>query len=62
MQDIRWKQRFENFENAYLFLNKSVQLGTYDELQSAGLVQSFESLLNSLGKRLKIINSLWAYL
>lgn len=42
MQDIRWKQRFDNFQKAYTFLKKSVQQGTYNELQAAGLVQSFE--------------------
>lgn len=36
MQDIRWKQRFENFEKAYIFLKKSVQKDSYDELQAAG--------------------------
>lgn len=40
--DIRWKQRFENFERAYLFLKKSVELGKYDDLQRAGLIQAFE--------------------
>lgn len=41
-EDVRWKQRFENFEKAYLFLKEAVALGQYDKLQQAGLVQSFE--------------------
>ena len=53
MQDIRWKQRFENFQKAYQFLKKSVELGTYDELQAAGLVQSFEFTFELAWKTLK---------
>ena len=41
-QVIRWKQRFQNFEKAFLFLKKATELPALDELQSAGLIQSFE--------------------
>ncbi|MBA2369160.1 MAG: nucleotidyltransferase substrate binding protein [Candidatus Protochlamydia sp.] len=51
--DIRWKQRFQNFQKAFLFLQRSAQLGTYDELQSAGLVQSFEFTFELAWKTLK---------
>ena len=53
MQDIRWKQRLSNFQKAYLFLKKSVQQGSYDELQAAGLVQSFEFNFELAWKTLK---------
>jgi len=52
-KDIRWKQRFQNFERAFLFLNKSCKLETYDELQGAGLVQSFEFTFELAWKTLK---------
>lgn len=52
-KDIRWKQRFQNFEKAFIFLDKSCKLETYDELQSAGLVQSFEFTFELAWKTLK---------
>lgn len=52
MQDVRWKQRFQNFEKAYLFLKKATERLTLDELQAAGLIQTFEL---SPGKLSKII-------
>lgn len=52
-KDIRWKQRFENFEKAFLFLEKATKLGKYDELQAAGLVHSFEFTFELAWKTLK---------
>lgn len=52
-KDIRWKQRFENFEKAFLFLEKATKLGKYDELQAAGLVHSFEFTVELALKTLK---------
>ncbi len=52
-QDIRWKQRFQNFENAFLFLKKARKLESYDELQRAGLIQSFEFTFELAWKTLK---------
>lgn len=52
-QDVRWKQRFQNFEKAYLFLEKAVGMKKYDELQQAGLVQSFEFTFELSWKTLK---------
>ena len=52
-QDIRWKQRFQNFERAFIFLSKSCKLEFYDELQGAGLVQSFEFTFELAWKTLK---------
>jgi nucleotidyltransferase substrate binding protein (TIGR01987 family) len=52
-QDIRWKQRFDNLHNAYAFLEKAVNVGTYDELQAAGLVQTFEFTFELSWKTLK---------
>ena len=52
-EDVRWKQRFQNFERAFLFLKKSCNLGVYDELQGAGLVQSFHFTFELAWKTLK---------
>lgn len=52
-KDVRWKQRFQNFERVFLFLKKAAALGAYDELQGAGLVQSFEFTFELGWKTLK---------
>jgi len=52
-QDIRWKQRFQNFERAFLFLKKAVERTELDELQAAGLIQSFEFTFELAWKTLK---------
>jgi nucleotidyltransferase substrate binding protein (TIGR01987 family) len=43
-QDIRWKQRFENFENAFLRFQEAVEnhKHTMDDLIKAGIIQRFE--------------------
>ena len=40
--DIRWKQRFQNFERAFLFFQTAVDQGSYSPIEVGGLVQSFE--------------------
>jgi len=52
-KDIRWKQRFHNFEKAYLFLKKATDLSVLDDLQTAGLIQSFEFTFELAWKTLK---------
>ena len=52
-KDIRWKQRFQNFEKAYLFLKKGTELLSLDDLQAAGLIQSFEFTFELSWKTLK---------
>nr|WP_315196803.1 nucleotidyltransferase substrate binding protein [uncultured Flavobacterium sp.] len=41
-QDIRWKQRFANFEKALSQLTKFIDKGELNELEEQGLIQSFE--------------------
>ena len=41
-QDIRWKQRFENFEKALSQLAKFISKGELNDLEEQGLIQSFE--------------------
>ena len=41
-QDIRWKQRFQNYCKAVKQLTKFVEKGNLNELEQQGLIQSFE--------------------
>ena len=41
-QDIRWKQRFENFEKAFIFFESAVEKESYTPIEIGGLVQAFE--------------------
>lgn len=44
-QEIRWKQRFQNFEKAYLKLKEGVNREKLNELEENGLIQRFEFTL-----------------
>ncbi len=41
-QDIRWKQRFSNFEKAYSQLSEFIEKGELNKFEEQGLIQSFE--------------------
>jgi nucleotidyltransferase substrate binding protein (TIGR01987 family) len=41
-QDIRWIQRFNNFEKALSQLTKFIEKGKLNELERQGLIQAFE--------------------
>jgi len=41
-KDIRWKQRFENFNKAYTLLEKYSTKTKLSELEQAGIIQFFE--------------------
>jgi len=41
-QDIRWKQRFQNFEKAIGHLEEALEIENPDLLQKAGIIQFFE--------------------
>ena len=41
-KDIRWKQRFENFDKAYKLLEKYSTKKKLSELEQAGIIQFFE--------------------
>lgn len=42
LKDIRWKQRFVNFEKSYKSLNKYIDIPIETELERAGIIQLFE--------------------
>jgi nucleotidyltransferase substrate binding protein (TIGR01987 family) len=41
-EDIRWKQRFSNFENAFNQLKNAVEKQEYTDLERQGLIKAFE--------------------
>jgi len=41
-QDIHWKQRFANYQNALSQLTKFIEKGELNELEEQGLIQAFE--------------------
>jgi len=41
-QDIRWKQRFENFEKAYFQLKEFIEKKSLNKFEEQGLIKSFE--------------------
>ncbi len=51
--DIRWQQRFRNYEQAFLRLQEAVELSQLNELERNGLIQRFEFTLDLAWKTLK---------
>ena len=55
-EDVRWKQRFENFEKAYLLLKGSLEnknFKNFSILEKQGVIQQFEVALELAWKVLK---------
>lgn len=50
---VRWKQRFSNLENAFLFLKEGLSKPSLDPYQEAGIIQSFEFTFELSWKTLK---------
>lgn len=40
--DVRWKQRFQNFEKSLHYLQEGIKIKNRDIIQKAGLIQFFE--------------------
>jgi len=53
IKDIRWKQRFHNFKNAFSFLSKAISLAAPSEIEEAGIVQAYEFTFELAWKTLK---------
>ena len=41
-KEIRWKQRFVNFEKTFLLLERTVKIGELSEAERGGLIQFYE--------------------
>ncbi|WP_174614846.1 nucleotidyltransferase substrate binding protein [Virgibacillus ihumii] len=41
-KDVRWRQRFENFERSFKLLEKYANVGADNELERAGIIKLFE--------------------
>ncbi len=53
MQDIRWQQRFSNFDKAFLRLEEALAEENLNELERNGVVQRFEFTLELAWKTMK---------
>lgn len=53
LKDIRWKQRFENFEKSYKLLEKYSKEDTDSEIEKAGIIHFFEMSFELAWKVLK---------
>lgn len=53
IQDIRWKQRFQNYEQAFLRLKEAIEMESLNELERNGLIQRFEFTLDLSWKVMK---------
>lgn len=42
MNDVRWKQRLQNFEKAFNHLQTAIEITNPDIVQKAGIIQFFE--------------------
>lgn len=54
MNDIRWKQRFDNFERAFILLRSAFDKeGEFSDLEKEGVIQRFEYTFELAWKTLK---------
>ena len=52
-QDIRWRQRFQNFEKSFSYLEQAIDIEDPEIVQRAGLIQFFEMTFELAWKMLK---------
>ena len=53
MEDIRWKQRFQNFDKAFSMLSEFMAKGDLNKFEEQGLVQCFEYTFELSWKTMK---------
>jgi nucleotidyltransferase substrate binding protein (TIGR01987 family) len=52
-KDIRWKQRFQNFEKAFLLLERTLEIKKPSEAEKGGLIQFYEMAFELAWKLMK---------
>lgn len=52
-KEIRWKQRFQNFKSAFMQLEAATALPKLNDLETSGLIQTFEYTFELAWKTLK---------
>ena len=52
-QDVRWKQRFSNFERTITLLERTLQIENLSEVERAGLIQFYEMSFELAWKLMK---------
>ncbi|MFH0734685.1 MAG: HI0074 family nucleotidyltransferase substrate-binding subunit [bacterium] len=52
-KDIRWKQRFQNFEKAYNTFDRILKIPNPNEAEKMGLIQAFEIVFELAWKTIK---------
>lgn len=53
MEDIRWQQRFNNFEKGYFLLKEALEKDSLSDLEKEGTIQRFEYTFELAWKTLK---------
>ncbi len=51
--ETRWRQRYANFQKAFLQLDKAVDIDEYNDLEREGLIQRFEYTIELAWKTLQ---------
>ena len=41
-KDIRWKQRFQNYEKAFLLIKRTLEIQNPSEAEKGGIIQFYE--------------------
>ncbi|MDI6795213.1 MAG: nucleotidyltransferase substrate binding protein, partial [bacterium] len=52
-KDIRWKQRFQNFDKAYLLLERTLKIENPSEAEKGGVIQFYEMAFELAWKLMK---------
>ncbi len=51
--DIRWQQRFDNYEKAFLLLERALSIATPSEVERGGIIQFYEMAFELAWKLMK---------
>jgi len=52
-KDIRWKQRFQNYEKSFLLLKRTLKIENPSEAEKGGLIQFYEMAFELAWKMIK---------